>query len=170
MVEGMKITQEHLYHGAVLNQIAEHPQFTAINSLLVRGRTSRSAFKINNDIAVFIKYATQPIGPYQEYTFGFNSDNLSELKSISDAGNELFLALVCVGEKEICCFSYDILVDLIAERRRQRGVDEDQYTILVTLNQYESFRVGMNAPGQRGIYVGERPVISRNACPNALFR
>ena len=32
----MKIGNEHLYLGAVLNQIAEHPQFTAINAL--RGR------------------------------------------------------------------------------------------------------------------------------------
>ena len=29
----MKIRDEHLYHGAVLNQIAEHPRFTAINTI-----------------------------------------------------------------------------------------------------------------------------------------
>ncbi len=29
----MKIRDEHLYHEAVLNQIAEHPRFTAINTL-----------------------------------------------------------------------------------------------------------------------------------------
>ena len=41
----MKITNEHLHHGAVLNQIAEHRQFTAINALKVKGKVSRSAFK-----------------------------------------------------------------------------------------------------------------------------
>ena len=166
----MKIGNEHLYHGAVLNQIAEHPQFTAINALRVGGETSRSAFKINNDIAVYIKYATQPTAPYREYVFNFNADNLLELTNISDADNDLFLALVCVRAKEICCFSYGILVDLIAERRRQRGANEDQYTILVTLNRRESFRVWMNAPGERGAYLREPDVISRNACPTVLFR
>ncbi len=29
----MKIRDEHLYRGAVLNQIAEHPRFTAINTI-----------------------------------------------------------------------------------------------------------------------------------------
>ena len=56
----MKIGNEHLYHGAVLNQIAEHPQFTAINALRVGGETSRSAFKINNDIAVYIHKIRDP--------------------------------------------------------------------------------------------------------------
>ena len=33
----MKIAQYHLYHGAALIQIAEHPSFTAINILKDRG-------------------------------------------------------------------------------------------------------------------------------------
>ena len=33
--------------------------------------------------------------------FNFNADNLLELTSISDADNDLFLALVCVRAKEI---------------------------------------------------------------------
>jgi len=31
----MNIDDNHMYHGAALIQIAEHPQFTAINSLKV---------------------------------------------------------------------------------------------------------------------------------------
>jgi len=40
----MKIREENLYHGAALNQVAEHKRFTAINALKVKGKTSRSAF------------------------------------------------------------------------------------------------------------------------------
>jgi len=32
----MKIRDEHFYHGAALNQIAEHEKFTAINTLKVK--------------------------------------------------------------------------------------------------------------------------------------
>ena len=31
----MKIRDDHMFHGAALIQIAEHPRFTAINSLVV---------------------------------------------------------------------------------------------------------------------------------------
>jgi hypothetical protein len=54
----MKITDEHMIHGAALTQIAEHKQFTSINAFIHKGKTSRSAFKINDGIAVFLKFAS----------------------------------------------------------------------------------------------------------------
>lgn len=53
----MQIRDEHLYHGAALNQIAEHKKFTAINVLKVKGKASRSAFRINAQTDVYLKYA-----------------------------------------------------------------------------------------------------------------
>ncbi len=38
----MTIHDDHMYHGAALIQIAEHPQFTAINSLKLGGVTKPS--------------------------------------------------------------------------------------------------------------------------------
>ena len=59
----MKINDDHMYHGAALTQIAEHPQFTAINAFKHANRPSRSAFRINDDIGVYLKYASKPKGP-----------------------------------------------------------------------------------------------------------
>ena len=166
----MKITDEHLYHGAVLNQIAEHPQFTAINALKVKGKISRSAFKVNDDIAVYLKIASKPKGKYREYLFTFNNRHIKELRDINSAGNDLHLALVCVKDREICCLPYDDLSRMIDKRETSRGVAEPQYQLLVTLAPREAFRVYMNAPGTKGQLLGVELKIARNRCPDALFR
>lgn len=164
------IREEHLYHGAVLNQIADHKQFTAINALKVGRVTSRSAFKVNDDIAVYIKYAAKPTGTYKEYVFTFNKANMKELIDTDKAGNSLHLALVCVKDKEICCFPYAEFEKLIAMRQREAGRIETQYTLLVTLKQGEAFRVYMMQPGRKKVYLANPMKVRRNACPNALFR
>jgi hypothetical protein len=46
----MKINDDHMYRGAALTQIAEHPRFTAINAF----KFSRSAFKANDGIGIYI--------------------------------------------------------------------------------------------------------------------
>ncbi|MCY4383535.1 MAG: hypothetical protein OXE44_10345 [Nitrospinae bacterium] len=166
----MKITKEHFYHGAVLNQIAEHKQFTAINALKVNGKTSRSAFKVNDDIAVYLKYASEPTEAYEEYIFTFAKHHLAELRKINDAENSLHLALVCVQDNEVCCFPYSKLVQLITKRKQEFGKPEQQYTLLVTLKKGEAFRVNMNEPGKKKAYLGKPLTVRRNACPNALFR
>ena len=48
----MHIDDDHLYHGSALIQIAEHPHFTAINSLKVKGKLVRAAYKINDQMEV----------------------------------------------------------------------------------------------------------------------
>ena len=166
----MKIKQNHYYHGAVLNQIAEHKQFTAINALKVDGKTSRSAFKVNNDIAVYLKYATNPTEAYEEYIFTFNQTHLSELAAIEEAGNSLYLALVCVQDNEVCCFPYRDFIQFISRRKQKLGRPEKQYGLLVTLKKNESFRVNINAPGKKKTYLVQSLTVPRNACPNSLFR
>jgi len=166
----MNVTDDHLFHGAVLNQIAEHKQFTAINALKVKGKTSHSAFKINDDIAVYLKYAQKPAGKFKEFVFTFTKQHLADLKAIDAAGNSLHLALVCVEAREICCFPYDTLKDLVAGRKAAAGDTEDQYSLLVTLKPGEAFRVYMNAPGKKKTYLSNPIKVRRNACPNALFR
>ena len=164
----MKINADHLYHGAALNQIAEHEQFTAINALEIQGRTSRSAFKINNKTSVYIKYSTKPIGAYNEYKFTFRKEHLKELKKINEIGDDLHLALVCYKDREICCIPYLTLADMIKKHQQAAGKKKSQYQLLATLKPREAFRVYMNDPRKKGGILGESK-IRRNRFPKALF-
>lgn len=99
----MEINDDHLCQGAALTQIAEHPQFTAINAIMADGRISRSSFLVNNDIAVFLKYAEKPTKTFNEYVFTFRSDHLKEIEHIEQKAGKAFVALVCVQARQICC-------------------------------------------------------------------
>jgi hypothetical protein len=112
----MKIDDDHLYHGAALIQIAEHPQFTAINALKRGTKTYRVAYKVNDSIAVYLKYATKPIGAAAEYVFTFNEENLAELNEIVSVTPKTFVVLVCVRDRQNCCVSHAELQELIARR------------------------------------------------------
>ena len=165
----MKIHDDHLYHGAALIQIAEHPLFTAINSLKLKNRTLRTAYKVNDDIGVYLKYARRPTKTFKEYPFTFHKDHLKELSDIAGVINNLFLALVCVKAREVCCLSYSELTVLLERRKRARKADEDQYTILVTIPQGKSMRVYVNMPGEKKKILGRQLVVSRNSFPAKLF-
>jgi hypothetical protein len=165
----MKINDDHLYHGAALTQIAEHPQFTAINSFKLQNGASRSAFKINDEIGVFLKYATVTKAPFKEYVFTFRQEHLDEIAEIATKTQKVFLALVCVKGREICCLPYKRLLELIQRRKKDRGYPEDQYTILVTMPEGKSFRVYVNAPDRKKVILGKEIVISRNNFPNKIF-
>lgn len=165
----MKIHDDHLFHGAALIQIAEHDQFTAINALNIRGEKHRSAYKINDHIGVYLKYCASPNRSYNEYTFTFNTGHLKSLSQIQDKVETLFLALVCVKGREICCISYAEFMSLVAERRKSKGTDESQYVLKLTIPAGKSMRVYMDAPGQKKTMVGEPVIVSRNRFPNLLF-
>jgi hypothetical protein len=165
----MKIADDHLYHGAALIQIAEYPQFKAINPLKLNRRVLRTAYMVNNDIGVYLKYARRPTKKYKEFCFTFHKEHLKDLSDISQAINKLFLGLVCVRGREICCLSYRLLNRLIQGRRKANGADEDQYTILVTIPVGRSMRVYVNPPGEKGKMLGQITV-ARNSFPKLLFR
>ena len=164
----MHIQDEHLYHGAALNQIAEHERFTAINSLKMGGKTSHNAFRINDEVSLYPKYCKNPTGRYKEYKFTFTEGQLDEIARIHDNGDALYIALVCVKDREICCISYATLNDLIAKRHAAAGNNENQYQLLVTLNPRQAFRLYVNSPGQQGITLG-RVIIPRKRFPDMLF-
>jgi hypothetical protein len=166
----MKIQDEHMYHGAALAQIAEDPQFTAINALKTGGKNSKSTYKVNDSIAVYLKYATKPIGTYKEYNFTFNRGHLSEMKKIVSADHSLHIALVCIKDREVCCISYEELIDLIGKRESACDAKESQYTVLCMLRQNQAFRVNMNQPGKKKTYLLNKPLlVKRNKFPSVLF-
>jgi len=109
----MHIHQRHLYHGAALIQIAEHPEFTAINPFLIDGENSHNAYRINDNTGIYAKYASNPNASTSDYLFTFNQENLDELANVDELCGKLFVALICISSSSICCLGYDQLMTLI---------------------------------------------------------
>lgn len=166
----MKIRDGHLYHGAALAQIVEHQQFTAINALKIAGRNSRSAYRINDSIVVYLKYATKPSERFNEYIFNFNQNNLDELQEISKHHSSIFITLVCYKDRQICCLPYKSLLELVRLRKQAKGKVESQYSVICVLKPKSSFRVNMNQPNSKGTYLTDDFKIKRRDFPNNLFR
>ena len=164
----MKIRDEHLYHGAALTQIAEHPQFTAINGVRTNGALHRSAFRVNDSIGIYLKYASKPTPTHKAYVFTFTQEHIEDLVSLTITFPTLYLGLVCVKDGEICALSYSNLSVMIEERRKLI-TGEDSYTVLVTAREGKSLRAYMNRPGKKGVTLKQR-TISRNAFPEILFK
>lgn len=165
----MHIHDDHLYHGSALTQIAEHPQFTAINVFKDADNVSRSAFRVNDNIGVYFKYATKPKRPFDEYVFTFTRSNIKEIDRIAELVDDLFLALVCVKDRHICNLPYETFCTLLEWRQDAYGGEEEQYTILANLPEGKSFRVYINKPGKKKTYLKKQIVINRNKFPNQLF-
>ena len=165
----MKINDDHLYHGAALTQIAEHPNFTAINAFLEDGKISRSSFLVNNGISVYLKYAKEPTKrKVKEYIFSFNKEYLEEIDRIYQKAENTFVALVCVSDRQICCLSRDELFEMIKERKDAKKSEGQTFTVLVTVPNNKSLRVYMNAPRKKNNKLTPR-VIPRKRFPNAIF-
>jgi hypothetical protein len=165
----MRINDDHMYHGAALTQIAEHPTFKAINAFWQKGKKSSCAFRINDSTGIYIKYAGAPHGTAKEYVFTFTKPQLEELSVLREQCVKVFVTLVCIKVKEICVISYGQLQHLIQGRRRELGTDEDQYQVLVTALPNKQFRAYINCPARRGIILGEPLLVQRKAFPEILF-
>ena len=166
----MKIKIEQMYHGAALTQIAEDPRFTAINAFKTGDNVSRSAYRVNDDVGVYLKYATRPTPAHDEYVFQFTLEQLAELDRISELVPRVYLALVCVKGREVCSLSHYALNSLIECRRKAKGHDENQYTLLVKMPFRKEFRVYVNAPGRKNAILGYPILVPRNTFPELLFR
>lgn len=117
----MRIDDNHKFHGAALIQIAEDPHFTAINAVRFDGQPAHDVFRINDDIGVYLKYSQKPIGKYKEYLFNFKQEHLEMLKKLATTTERVFVALVCVNGREICCLPYQRLLELIGRRRKDKA-------------------------------------------------
>lgn len=166
----MKIEKEHLYHGAALIQIAEDPHFTAINSFKIGNDVAKSAYRINDGIGVYLKYAGEPSNSHHEYVFNFSTENRKEIAALCDSVDRFFVALVCVKAKEICCLNYEDVELLFRRRRKAKGIDEDQLTIQVTMPTGKKSRVYVNMPGKKNKMLGKPKLISRSDFPRVIFQ
>jgi len=165
----MRINDDHLYHGAALTQIAEWPTFKAINAFETQpGEKSRSAFIVNHDTGIYLKYATSPVGAFKEYVFTFTDANLAEMAVLKAQHPQTFIVLVCRTAKEICVLTDAEFEIHRARREKAKGSVEPHYQLLVTVPENKSFRVYMNAPGQKKTAL-KNQIVSRNEFPRAIF-
>src|ERR1700730_747615 len=109
----MRINDDHMYHGSALTQLAEHPQFTAINALHKGAQKSRSAFRVNDDVGIYLKYATAATKPFDEYPFTFLQQHIDEVEALFHKTEKVYVILVCVQAKQICCIRRNELQDLL---------------------------------------------------------
>jgi len=165
----MKIRDDHMYHGAALNQVAEHKLFTAINSLKIGRKLYQNAYKINDEIALLLKYATKETKAHFEFVFTFSKQQLADLLKVRNGNAKTFVALICVGAREICCISYEELTSMIDARKAAKGAPEDQYTVLVTVPDGKSMRVYVNAPGVKMKTLGKAKIVKRTDFPRRIF-
>ncbi len=171
------IDKDHLYYGAAVIQIAEHPSFTAINDFKRRRKTIRCAYWVNQDIGIYLKYRTNADREVSwgskdanEYDFVFTKDSLTHLAAMSQKARRAFVGFVCVQDKQICCLSVDELNTLIAARRSSKGAAEAQYTIVVALPEGSKFRVYVTPPNRRNKVLGRPILVARKDFPDKLFR
>jgi hypothetical protein len=165
----MKIDDDHQFHGAALMQIAEDPHFTAINAVTLNGHPVHNAFRVNDNIGVYLKYSSAPVSKYKEYRFTFTTEHLELLKALATVTGRVFVALVCIRGRELCSLPYERLLELIERRRQAKGANEDQYVVPVVLPVGKSFRVYINAPGEKGTVLGKQLVVARSDFPKTLF-
>ena len=160
---------KHQHYGSALFQIAQDPHFTTINAVHYRGRKSRCGFRINKVIGVYLKYVSEPQGKKTPvYPFSFSQENLKELRVMQKNRPRLFLALVCVKDREICCLPYNSFRRLIEARKKSNGKAEEEYIVEVFIWQRNRLRVWINFPGRRHTFADELK-IPRNDFPRKLF-
>ena len=173
----MKIDKDHLYYGAAVIQIAEHPSFTAINDFKKNNAAVRCAYWVNQNIGIYLKYRTTAdrianLGgkDVNEYVFSFSAENLNHIRGMDRQGSSMFIGLICVQHKQICCLSADELDTLIARRKKAKGSAERQYTVVVALPNRSKFRTYVTIPYRRNSVLGDPMLVAQKDFPDRLFR
>jgi len=168
----VKIEDQHLYHGAALTQIAENDEFTAINPLDLLGKRLSSAFRINDNIGVYLKYNAVKPKPNGEFPFTFSQDSLKELAGMAEHLHlkKVFVVLVCYKAREVCVVTLQRLKEMVATREKAAGKAEDQYVLLVTAPKNSQLRLYLNVPGKKGkLLKNTETKVPRNSFPAVLF-
>src|ERR1700755_71218 len=154
-------------HGAAMLQIAEHPSFTSINAFRHNKQKSSNAYVINDSIGIYLKYASQTHGSYDEFGFTFNDEHMDELQRLSTKRERTFVVLVCWEAKEVCCLTYEQLREMI-QQRQSRSSGSSTTNVYVQAPPNSRLRVYTSAPGSKNHQLGEVK-IPRSEFPGCLF-
>lgn len=184
-----EIRDKHMYHGAVIWQIADHPQFTAINrvDLFTRGGdASYSAYIVETrgrkKTGVYIKTAgntieaTEPSPPPNDfesyYQFGFDQSAKAHLSALDNKCHKTFVLMVCERDKFVCCLAYADFLSIVQQQKKHlRSGETSATTLRVNLETRKGFRVNMITPHTRsGKYLLDNPKeIPRSDFPDKIF-
>jgi len=165
----MKIQEEHKFHGAALIQIAEHPRFTAINPLVLSGKSMKNFYRINDKIAVYLRYANTTTRTHKEHVFTFNQEHFNTLHSVLDTVDEIFIVFVCAIGKEICCVPYFELLTMKFDRDGYSTIKTKSYSFMVTVQKGKQMRLYQNQPGTRNTILDKSLLVKRKSFPDILF-
>ena len=184
-----EIRDKHMYHGAAIWQIADHPQFTAINRVGLftqGGNASYSAYIVetmgNQKTGVYIKTADSPLevpGPSSPpndfksyYQFGFDSNAKGHLNALASECHKTFVLMVCELDRHVCCLAYADFLSIVQQQRKHLPKGETATTTLrVNLETRKGFRVNTITPHTRsGKYLLDSPKeIPRSDFPDKIF-
>lgn len=81
------------YHGVALTRLVQDAGETV--SLQSLSGTSRCAYLVNDEVVVFLKYATSRLSPWR---FGFSADQRRQLDILSVQFTATWIVLVCGNE------------------------------------------------------------------------
>ena len=173
----VKIFDRQVYHGSALIQIAEHDKFTSINRIDLQGVGFRSVFSVNEEIGIFLKYATTPSNTEPlEYSFRFSKGNMDGIKVLKkDLGDAYALLIVSDDARdinEICCVPYRMLAELKGYRdRRNEALGKNKefgVDLYVQIRNGQLFEVNVKSPGKPG-YAWREKVTEELPFPDIIF-
>ena len=166
------ILERQMYHGPALIQIAEHDEFTNINRIDLPNTEYRSAFSVNGEIGIFLKYSTiprnaNPAEHWVEYWFGFTQENLDDMNELKKDQGTAYAVLIISDDardnKEICCIDHYQLFWLKGQRDAKiaelRGAEVEGVTIRVRMRRNSpSFWVHVKQPGEKWYWYYDVPM------------
>lgn len=105
----MSIPQRAFYHGAVLAEITENEHFTSINK--IPNIASTSAYQLNHNIGIYIKYTTT--NQNGSWRFTFAPDHQDVIRRMFDIyGEKTFIIFVC-EEQGFCIIDFGVFANCI---------------------------------------------------------
>jgi hypothetical protein len=102
----MPVNEMDTYHGLALMQIIKSDDFTSINRF---DTTVRSAYIINHNTGLYVKYSTREQSPWR---FSFSADEWQRLTSLVSRYPRTFIVFVC-GLDEFCVLDWDQLNSVV---------------------------------------------------------
>lgn len=123
------IGEKEIYHGVALARLVQDAgQAISIASW---ASVSRSAYVLNDSIALYLKYSTKRLSPW---SFEFSSDHAHEIRDLSSLFRSLWLVLIC-GPVGVAAIEWDKASQVVSSR------SDDSFSLGVNWRPNHKYRV-----------------------------